>query len=78
MATGSNPAFSQNVLSSTAVVASMRIGGMSSKLTISRLKSPKRASSTFPVRSRTTVSSGRTYVVRVVGSGRLLSDARAL
>ena len=51
MATGSKPAFSQNVLSSTAVVASSRTGGISSKVTSSRRLSPKRASSTVPVRS---------------------------
>ena len=51
MATGSNPAFSQKVLSSTAVVASMRIGGISANWTTSRLASPKRASSILPVRS---------------------------
>jgi hypothetical protein len=58
MPTGSKPAFSQNVLSSIAVVASSRIGGISSKVTTSRLKSPNRASSTSPVRSYTIVSSG--------------------
>ena len=45
MATGSKPAFSQNVLSSMAVVASSRIGGISSKVTTSRLNWPNRASS---------------------------------
>jgi hypothetical protein len=70
MPTGSNPAFSQKVLSSMAVVASRRIGGMSSNATMSRLYSPNRASSTSPVRSYRTVSSGSWYSVRVVGSGR--------
>ena len=51
IATGSNPAFSQKVLSSTAVVASSRTFGISSNVTISRLASPKRASSILPVRS---------------------------
>ena len=51
MATGSKPAFSQKVLSSTAVVASRRTGGMSSNWTSSRRLSPKRASSMVPVRS---------------------------
>ncbi len=51
MATGSKPAFSQNVLSSTAVVASSRIGGICSNVTTSRWLSPNRASSTVPVRS---------------------------
>ena len=51
MATGSKPAFSQNVLSSTAVVASSRTLGISSNLTTSRRASPKRASSIVPVRS---------------------------
>ena len=57
MATGSKPAFSQNVLSSMAVVASSRIGGISSNSTTSRLNSPKRASS-VPLRSKTIDSSG--------------------
>ncbi len=51
IATGSKPAFSQNVLSSTAVVASMTIGGISSNVTTSRFASPNRASSILPVRS---------------------------
>ena len=46
MASGSKPAFSQNVLSSTAVWASMTIGGMSAKATTSRFSPPNRASST--------------------------------
>ncbi len=49
--TGSKPEFSQKVRSSTAVVASTRTGGIWSKATTSRLNSPKRASSTFSVRS---------------------------
>ena len=48
MATGSNPALSQKVLSSTAVVASSRTLGISSNWTTSRLASPKRASSILP------------------------------
>jgi hypothetical protein len=50
--TGSKPVFVQNDRSSMPVVASIRIGGMSSKRTSSR-RSPllKRASSTLPVRS---------------------------
>ena len=51
MPTGSNPEFSQNERSSTAVVASTRTGGISSKVTTSRLNSPNRASCTVPVRS---------------------------
>ena len=49
--TVSNPAFSQNVRSSTAVVASMSTGGISSYVTTWRLNSPNLASSTLPVRS---------------------------
>ena len=51
MATGSKPAFSQKVLSSTAVVASSSTFGIWSKVTTSRLASPNRASSILPVRS---------------------------
>ena len=51
IATGSKPALSQKVLSSTAVVASRSTLGISSKVTISRFASPKRASSILPVRS---------------------------
>ncbi len=51
IATGSKPALSQNVLSSIAVVASSRIGGISSNVTTSRRASPNRASSVLPVRS---------------------------
>ena len=54
MASGSKPALSQNVLSSTAVWASMTIGGMSAKATTSRFSPPNRASSTLPVRSTIT------------------------
>ncbi len=50
--TGSKPVLVQNVLSSTDVTASIRIGGIWSKVMTCRL-SPleKRASSTVPVRS---------------------------
>ena len=51
IANGSKPALSQNVLSSIAVVASRRIGGISSNVTVSRRSSPNRASSVSPVRS---------------------------
>ena len=51
MPTGSKPEFSQNVLSSIAVVASTSTGGTSSNVTTSRLNSPNRASSIVPVRS---------------------------
>ncbi len=51
IATGSKPALSQNVLSSTAVVASRRTLGISSKVTVSRFASPNLASSILPVRS---------------------------
>ena len=45
---GSKPEFSQNVLSSIDVVASIRAGGMSSNVTTSRRSSPSRASWTLP------------------------------
>ncbi len=48
---GSKPAFCQNVLSSTLVVASTRTGGISEYATTVRLIAPKRASSIVPVRS---------------------------
>ncbi len=48
---GSKPAFSQNVLSSTDVVASIRPTGMSLNATTSRRSSPSLASSMLPVRS---------------------------
>jgi hypothetical protein len=51
IASGSNPVFVQKVLSSTAVVASIRIPGIWSKVTASRRMSPNLASSTLPVRS---------------------------
>ena len=68
--TGSNPLFSQNVRSSMAVVASARIGGTSANETTRRLNSPKRASSTVPVRSYTTDCSGSSMRSRTLGSGR--------
>ena len=46
IASGSNPALSQKVLSSIAVWASMTIGGMSANATTSRFSPPNRASST--------------------------------
>ena len=48
---GSKPEFSQNVLSSIAVVASMSAGGMSWKVMTSRRSSPSFASSMSPDRS---------------------------
>ena len=51
IASGSKPELSQNVLSSTAVWASMTIGGMSLNSTTSRFSPPNRASSILPVRS---------------------------
>ena len=51
MPTGSKPLFSQNVRSSMDVVASTSAGGRSANRTVSRLKSPNRASSILPVRS---------------------------
>ncbi len=70
-AMGSKPEFSQNVLSSIAVVASTRTGGIWSNVTISRRSEPRRASSTLPVRSQTAVCSSKSMLSRVfLGSGR--------
>jgi hypothetical protein len=51
IAAGSKPVFVQKLLSSTAVVASMRTFGISSNDTSSRCSSPKRPSSRSPLRS---------------------------
>jgi hypothetical protein len=66
----SKPGFDQKSLSSIAVVASSSSGGMSVKSTSSRLKSPRRARVTLPVRSVTVVCWSKTRFVRVsFGSG---------
>ena len=71
MPAGSKPAFSQNVLSSVDVVASIRTGGIWSYVTTSRCSRAKEASWTLPVRSRTRVSWEKSRLVKSsFGSGR--------
>jgi hypothetical protein len=69
IATGSKPEFSQNVLSSTAVWASLTIGGMSLNSTTSRCCPPNLASSTLPVRSVMTDCCEKPIVSKVVTGG---------
>ncbi len=69
--TGSKPGFSQNVLSSMDVVASMSSGGMSAYLTSSRRSVPKTARSTLPDRSQALVCRENTIASKASrGSGR--------
>ena len=75
--TGSKPEFSQNVLSSTAVVASTSAGGIWSNVTSSRRSSPSFASWTLPVRSNTADCWSKSSVSSAsLGSGEVLREVR--